>query len=311
MQRIASVWAALWLACVASQAAQPGLFAPLAISVSPPCSSRHGVRTVRSNLVQFKTVTASLTAQSSEDNSICNQSVALWVTQNETSQQIDLGGSSSTTFAIVDIAPDTSGILVASWATSMDLMADRRAAFAFISLIDGAVKWNALAKLVNEKDCSAGLVPQGFLDSKHFIVAANCHSPANLYSVNLDSLSASPLAGSLTINRFAQVLSGPVRSCRTDPDVVGACYQTRARLAEGTDSTNKALWPVGSKHVLSVENSAIPTVLSSAVSPDTRVYATMTICPVTTDHPGSRRAVCIESASDLKTEAISKTQGGR
>jgi len=280
--------------------AADGLLPPLASVSAPPCPKRPGIRSQRSGVVQMGDAMVSVTAQTTREDGTCTTSASLWVTQSGVSQQVDLTDSGASTFNIIDIAPDTSGVLVSA--------ADKAA---FVSFADGSAHWLSLPDLLSVAPCRAQLTPQGFADSSRMVVAlippaeaaaVGCPSALSFYSVNWVTHAVNPMLNSLNLKRFAA--SASAQSCKTDPDVIAACYTARARLAVAPESRGYLLWPVGGKHVMAVPDGMVPDDLSAKVSASMRVYATMLICPVTTQMRSARPVVCIESASDLKADPI-------
>lgn len=286
---------------------------PLAYSVAPPCSQRPGVRAVRSDLIQLGEVTASLSAQSTRENGSCVQAAALWVTLRGVSQQFELRDAPQNTFAIVDIAPDSSAILLSSTATLHKPDDYRSPQMAVLALPDGAVKWTPVTDVLGFKGCDALLEPEGFLDAGHILIDAvppasahghaSCIAKPSFYS--FDALHHTvKLSATIGIRRFAQSVAPPLQSCKSDPDVVAACYTKRARLSLTEKGDGLLLWPVGEKRLLSVEDDMLPGDLLARVSPSMRVYATMVICPLTVEQPRSRPHICVDAATNLHTEAV-------
>jgi hypothetical protein len=291
----------------------PGSFPyePLARSSAVPCSQRNGIRAARSDLVQLGQLTASITSQAMRENGICIQTAALWLNQKDISQQVDLPDAASKTFAIVDIAPDGSSVLLSA---APLFPANHPYQLAVVPLNAAAVKWISIADLVGFAHCDANLTPQGFLDLHHLIVAVapqptrrnspSCQAIPAQYSVDLVTRRAEILPDSTTLHRFARSVSGPVQSCKADPDVIGACYTARARLGLASNGSDLLLWRFGGDRYMGVEEGMIPTSLSSQLTPTTRILATMVICPIMPGRPDPKAYVCIDSAYSFRLETI-------
>lgn len=299
--------------CPILRAAESPPLGPLAYAVAPPCSKRPGVRAVRSDLLQLGDVTVSLSAQAAREGKSCLQSAALWVTRKGISQQFELRDAARSTFAILDIAPDVSTILLSAAATFPNPEDDHSTRMAVLSLTDDAIKWVSVANLLTYKDCDAALEPQGFLDATHILIAAlpltsfhphaSCLSKPTFFSFDVvhHNLKAAPFN---SVRRFAQPVAGPVQSCKSDPDVVAGCYTKRARLSMSNNGESLFIWPVGERRLLTVEDGMLPGNLLSEVAPNTRVYATMVICPLTVEKARSRPHICIDSAINLHPEPV-------
>ena len=100
------------------------------------------------------------------------------------------------------------------------------------------------------------------------------------------------------------------RSCRTSPNLVGACFVVHGRLfvANGTPRIRISL--VGANRILSVldrqaqaeSDEVIPTAVKVLLTSNPSfvdVYGDYEVCPFEKDTAGSIRAVCIERASGL------------
>lgn len=95
--------------------------------------------------------------------------------------------------------------------------------------------------------------------------------------------------------------------CKTDPRVVGECYDIRARLFVSNGTPSVRLWPVGTKRILAVSGPEgapmMPTALRARLTDATaRVFGDYTVCPLSDEQPGQMASVCIESATNLRTE---------
>jgi hypothetical protein len=280
---------ALWMSAVCSlQAADDSL-----ASVSAPvCPAGAGVRSARSSAVQMNEVMVSVTIEVTRDQTGCSVRAALWVTQNGVSEQVDISDMPSKDVGIVDIDPDGSGVLL-SFAGE-----DHSTKAAFVSFNDGAEKWIAPADL----PCDGGYLPVGFTAESNvvFAVGPPCGAKIQVFAVNRATQTTNELADTAALTRFARAVSDSEKSCGGAPEVIGACYTARARLAVTEGGDGFVLWPVGDKHVMAVASGMVPDDLRARVGPDKRVYATMVICPVR----GKRASACVESAQDFKTDLL-------
>jgi len=267
------------------------------------------VRAVRSDLVELGSVSASIGSQASREGHACVQSAALSVTQKDVTQQIELRDAAKTRFAIVDIAPDGSAILLTA-------ERNRKVQMGVVSLASGALHWTSLAELIRTANCDAPIEAQGFLDVTHLVVAeaaaatghrsVACPDNATFYSVEVESHRVKVL-NSDGFTRQAKVVSGAIQTCKSDPDVVRGCYSSRARLAISPNGQGMQLWTFGSNRSLSVEYGMVPGGLSSRVTPETRMLATMVICPMAVAPRTGRQVVCVDSAVNIRPETGRKT----
>lgn len=266
---------------------------------------------MRSSVVELGSVSASLSSQALREGKSCSQSSALGVTVRNVSEQFELPGDAGTSFAIQDIADDGSAILLTSSPVSDSK--DGNAAMAVVPVTEGSIKWIGLRELLQMAGCDAVIQPEGFLEPSRILLAvapsmaphprANCIDKEVFYSFELNSHRVARFNES-DFTRQARVVSGPLESCKTDPDLVGACYRERARLALNDSGDGFTLWPLGGQHYLSVEEEMVPAALLAQVSPEMRVYANMLVCPMLPEPRESRMRVCIDSADTFKPDPI-------
>ena len=178
------------------------------------------MRAVRSNLVELGSVSASIGSQASREGHTCVQSAALSITQKDVTEQIELLDAAKTRFALVDIAPDGSAILLTA-------EHNRKVQMGVVSLASGALQWIELAELIRTANCDAPIEAQGFLDAGHLVVAEGaaatghrsvaCPDTATFYSVEVNSHRVKVLNGD-GFTRKAKVVSEAIQTCKSDPD---------------------------------------------------------------------------------------------
>jgi hypothetical protein len=118
------------------------------------------------------------------------------------------------------------------------------------------------------------------------------------------------LAAVLSLLGFHAMADELGRSCRTSPNLEGACFTVHGRLflANGTPRVRIAL--VGTNRILGVldrqvrgeSDEVIPTAVKVLLTSDPSfvdVYGDYEVCPFEKDSTGSMRTVCIERASHL------------
>jgi hypothetical protein len=281
---------AVWVIAVYHlQAADAGL-PPLASVSAPVCPAVAGVRSAQSGEVRMEQLMVSVMIQVTRDQAGCGTSVALWVTQNGVSQQIDISETAAQEIGIVDLDPAGSGVLLSFVAE------DHSTKAALVLFEDGSVNWFRPEQV----QCEAGLSPVGFTDESDIVFALGppCAAKTKLFSVNATTHATKELAETVDLTRFAEAVSDEAQSCSE----AAACYTARARLAVTEGGSGFVLWPVGGKHVMTVADGMVPEDLKARVSPEMRVYATMLICPVR----GKPASACVESAKDFKADPLGR-----
>jgi hypothetical protein len=98
-----------------------------------------------------------------------------------------------------------------------------------------------------------------------------------------------------------------INSCKAQPQLSGACFEIRGRMAIYNGNPRLRIWPVGTKKLLALserrgtmnEDYNVPKELLEQLSFGKAMYADFTICPFTDDEPGVMRLACVESAEDI------------
>lgn len=96
----------------------------------------------------------------------------------------------------------------------------------------------------------------------------------------------------------------PARPCRTDPRVVGECFEVRGRLHFANGNPALRMWRVGTNRYLGIKDDEEPMVPGNLAALlrsefDRTIFGDFLVCPFTADRPGWMRMVCIESARNL------------
>jgi hypothetical protein len=307
------------LSSVALAADGPGW---LATRAAPPCSTNVGVRASRSELVQFGSISASISAQSTrEETGECTQSVSLWMTGNGVSHQFELSGAAEYVFSIVDFAPDASSILLFREKAFAAPGEDTGPEAALLAFGDAGPKWQPVMQFAGWKPCAGFLEPQGFLSPRAILFKANppvapsgglhaCVQQSRFVSLDVATRKLLLLPGSVVVRRNGRVAGGPLLSCQSDPDLAGACYRMRGRVSVADGSGGMRVWQVGTPKVMDLAEGMLPDELAEQVTPAMRVYANMLVCPVRGNGLKAPATVCIESAGDFRLEAAGAQAAG-
>lgn len=97
------------------------------------------------------------------------------------------------------------------------------------------------------------------------------------------------------------------KSCRAHPQVIGRCFNVRARLSVYNGAPAVRLWRVGTRRMLGVSEQRfaipgyrnIPADIESQIGPDVDVFGDFLVCPFTPQRPGEMQLVCIEAGKNL------------
>ena len=97
-------------------------------------------------------------------------------------------------------------------------------------------------------------------------------------------------------------------ACKTSPKVVGKCMTFYGRLSVYTGSPSIRIWPVGTKQLYGLrstgsdpENLVLPEKLRDALATNPlEINGKWEVCPLEPERSNQLRAVCLESASELR-----------
>ena len=101
--------------------------------------------------------------------------------------------------------------------------------------------------------------------------------------------------------------------CRSDPRVIGKCFQVHGRLNFANGSPMLRMWRVGTRRYLGVfdeEDPIVPPNLAKCLlHPNGTGFGRTTcgdfvVCPFTPQRPGWMQMVCIESAKNLVVQDV-------
>jgi hypothetical protein len=292
----------------------------LASRSAPPCSVKPGVRSSRSDLVEFGGISASISAQSTRDESNgCEQTASVWVTKSGVSMQVNLPDADTNTFSIIDFAPDASLILLHKTKTFALPGEDSGDEISLLSPESSALRWVSTRQLIGLGNCSTLVEPEGFLGPRQLVFLTSpsvvapkglpsCADRPKLLALDLATRKVFEPPPAISMIKNGHRLGGPLLSCQTDPDLAGACYSIRGRVGLGSNGISMRLWQVGTEKVMNLGEGMLPDELSSLVTPETRVYANMIVCPLASNIPRVMPTVCIESASNLQREKVTTRQ---
>ena len=161
--------------------------------------------------------------------------------------------------------------------------------------------------------CEATVEPQGFTKDGRVLLLArpstssskvrnDCVPDEALYATDLKSKPIR-LATVTTVPRFGTQVAYEHQACKSDPDIVEACFTIRGRLNVWNGSPSLRIWHVGTKRILGVDDDfPLRSELDAYDLLNGAVWGNFEVCPFTKDRPGVMRMVCVESANHLTYE---------
>jgi len=286
--------------------------APLAGGGAPECPEQVGSRTLRSETASDGVARAIIVGTTVRtDNKSCRSKADL-IIFGRTQKRISLPGAAGHSFSIIDFSPDGRSFLLETGGEEGPPDWDYRSiSVAVVNLVDSRIHFLNAWDLFKWGYCYATIEPQGFTtDGKVILLARpsvfsgesvhnNCVSDWGLYATDL----ASPpvrLSDDTMIPRFGKAIADQVQACRTDPDIVDACFTVHGRLSAWNGSPTLRIWKVGTNRILGDhEDWPLPEKLAEHLNWDIEAWGNFEVCPFTKERPGVMQMVCIESASDL------------
>jgi hypothetical protein len=172
-------------------------------------------------------------------------------------------------FAIVDYSPDGSRLLIES---DKDLEypneSYRDVEVTTLALSTGDTHWVNAWDVFGWRECDATVEPQGFAPDGQIILRArpsvmsvprrpNCVAAAGLYKTDLISAVAQ-LPDDTKILRYGKKTSEGSQPCKTDPDIIDACFNVHGRLSAWNGSPTMRIWRTGTKRILGVRDDIMP-----------------------------------------------------
>jgi len=104
----------------------------------------------------------------------------------------------------------------------------------------------------------------------------------------------------------------PKLGCRTNPALVGACFEVDGHVVVTNGTPSFRLYKRGTKRVLGIaggEEPIAPTCLTEAVSFEKKVDGKFVVCPFSPDRPGDMRMVCVDEV--VNARVFDSGAGGR
>ncbi|HVA71577.1 MAG TPA: hypothetical protein VNF02_00595 [Candidatus Limnocylindrales bacterium] len=277
------------------------------------CPDHAGLRQYRSETAAYKGISVFISQESRRDSRGCHYTAELRVIRNGVSHQYSLPNAKNEAFSIMDFSPDSSRLLLASYYE--DGRESRDVAVTTMPISSGVMDWQNAWDIFGWKNCDATVEPQGFApDGKAVMMVRpsvadaheqpSCVSRQTFYEVGLTSATPREMPESSKIRGYGAVAKGPWRTCRTDPDIVAACFIVRGRLSFWNGTPLARIWRIGTKRMIGVHDDVLPGSLDLNMDWDVEAVGDFFLCPFTREKPGAMQFVCIDSAKNVKYKKI-------
>ena len=299
----------------AQQSNEPAWKPPLASGGAPECPEHPGTRRLRSETIRSHGIEAWLSGTTTRGpNGRCNSTAQLHLS-GRVDRTIPLQDAGKRSFQLVDFsAVGKYLLLVANVNSGYPTVDLRNVEVAKVLVASGTPQWINAWDVFRWGDCRATVEPQGF-DEDGWIVlrvrpstwvahpGPDCLQTTELYRADLTG-DLARLKDATTVQRFGEKVAEAEQPCKTDPDVIGACFTLRGKLTAWNGSPTLRIWRVGTKRILGVnDDEPLPADLQSHMNWDVEAWGDFTVCPFTRERPGVMQIVCIESSKQVVYKA--------
>jgi hypothetical protein len=213
-------------------------------------------------------------------------------------------------FEIVDFSADGKKILLSTNKEMKFPDFDRRnIEVANLELTNGQAHWVNVWDIFGWQECDATVELQGFNQDGNIILRArpstwvnskrtNCVSNIGLFKTDLTNPPIR-LPDDTKILRCGRSIAEASQACKTDPDVIEACFTVHGRLSAWNGSPTMRIWRVGTHRMLGTRDDPLPLNLAKEMDWGVEAWGDFLVCPITRERPGVMQTVCIESADHL------------
>lgn len=284
---------------------------PLAEGGAPECPDHVGSRTLQSETVSNGTFEAYIIGTAVRTHGKTCQSKAELVVSGPTRKTLPLPGAADHGFSIVDFSPDGHELLLVSNGGATSPSFDfRGVSITVVGLAKGEPHFVNAWDVFGWKDCDAWVEPQGFTADGRVLLSARppnpeypgrhaCIDESGLYATSLPGI-AIRLPNDTKVPRFAKAITEQVQACKSDPDIIGACFTVHGRLSGWNGSPTLRIWRVGTNRILGDHYDwPLPENLAKHMNWDVEAWGDFEVCPFSKETPGVMQMVCIESAKNV------------
>jgi hypothetical protein len=284
---------------------------PIASGGAPECPEHSGSRTHRSETITNGTTRVQIVGTTIRHTSKKCEYKAELVFSGAVNRTLSLTPSERASFEVADFSPDGKSVLLVANGDFAIPDADiRNVRISAVPVGRGEITPIEVWDLFGWKQCEATVEPQGFTAQGRVMLLArpsvyqrkdrhDCVADWGLYATDLVSPPVR-LPDDTKVPRFGKVLAGESQACKSDPDIVDACYTVHGRLSAWNGTPTGRIWISGSKRILGVlDDFPYPSNLQEQVGWDVEAWGDFEVCPFTKDRAGAMRMVCVESASHV------------
>jgi hypothetical protein len=294
--------------CVPVQAQKEVQYlAPLATGQAPECPEHIGVRNLRSEIAMTAQMSVYITGEAVRDKSGCRQTAVLHIQAGNVARSYELPDASDHDFSVADFSADGSRLLLFAMRDDEGSTESRDIQLAVVPTVSGEMDWRNVWDVFQWHDCDAMVDPLGFSDDGAIVIRAgpsvwdghplpNCVADAGLYSFESTTGSVTRWPANLEVKQHGSSMGAPCQTCKSDPDIVGACFTVHGRMTLFNGGTPYHIWRIGTDRMLGVRDSIIPESLATSLTWENAAFGDFYVCPFTRQREGAMQFVCVESA---------------
>jgi hypothetical protein len=297
---------------IAQSGAEPDWRGPLAGGGAPECPDHTGMRTLRSETVRMGTTRAYIEGTSVRGMKKSCQSNTRLFFAGPHRHSLPLASSQMPSYSIADFSPDGSRLLLEAGQplTGPPYENYRNVSVAVVSLSDHEIHWVNVWDLFHWGHCEATVEAQGFTAEGQVLLRvrpSNLNPPAKndcvhraaLYATNLQSAPAEQPSG-VKVARFGREVTPQLQACKSDPDIVDACFTVHGRMSAWNGSPTLRIWRAGTNRILGDHDDwPLPEALARQMDWEVEAWGDFEVCPFTKEKPGVMQMVCVESATNV------------
>jgi hypothetical protein len=279
---------------------------------APECPEHIGSRTLRSETVSMGGINLQIVGSATRGQEKNCQFQAEIKFSGKINRTFHLPDPGKQQFEIVDFSADGKNLLL-TVEKEMEYpnYYRRYLDVASVELVNGQAHWVNVWDIFGWHECDATVEPQGYTQDGSIILRVrpsvwqdernnrpNCVSNIGLYKTNLIG-SPVRLPDDTKIQRFGKSISDAFQACKTDPDIIDACFKVHGRLSAWNGSPTMRIWRVGTHRMLGTRDDPLPVNLAKQMDWGVEAWGDFEVCPFTKERPGVMQTVCIESADHL------------
>lgn len=296
---------------VCSTANEPRWVPALADGAAAQCPDHPGTRNLRSEIIGADRVTAFIVSTGIRSSRGCTFAVRLRIRNDGQAAWVSLADTQKVEFSIIDFSPDRKSLLLQKGNIYQILGgASEHTEVTTLPVVSGEIHWHDVWNLFGWQNCDATVNSQGFTADGRIVIFArpsiqsrhllpNCVPEPGLYATDSQWSRMTRLPDDTLIERYGKELHPRFWACKSDPDIVGKCFNVHGRLFFSNGTPGIRLWGIGTHRTLGIHTEVLPEALNSRMDWNTYAYGDFLVCPFTKQRPEEMQMVCVESASKV------------